>query len=60
MVDFVDQIVQHIPKDCVQYRKWLDSIETDHESGRAMLKFRDGEIAHADVGELMDQAPLCH
>ncbi|KAJ5250362.1 hypothetical protein N7489_000772 [Penicillium chrysogenum] len=47
--DFVDQIVQHIPKDCVQYRKWLDSIETDHESGRAMLKFRDGEIAHADV-----------
>jgi salicylate hydroxylase len=54
--DFVDQIVQHIPKDRVRHGKWLDSIETDDESGRAVLKFRDGETAQADVGELMDQA----
>ena len=48
--DFVDQIVQHIPQEHVRFGKWLECVETDDESGRAVLTFRDGEKVEADVG----------
>ncbi|KAJ5975323.1 hypothetical protein N7481_009030 [Penicillium waksmanii] len=47
--DFVDQVVQHIPEENVRFGKWLESVETDDNSGRAILTFQDGERVEADV-----------
>ncbi|GIJ86780.1 hypothetical protein Asppvi_005675 [Aspergillus pseudoviridinutans] len=46
--DFVDQIIQHIPQEHVRYEKWLQSVEVN-DGGRAILNFRDGSKAEADV-----------
>ncbi|KAL7803577.1 hypothetical protein V8C44DRAFT_273848 [Trichoderma aethiopicum] len=46
--DFVSQLVKHIPQERVQLLKWLQSVEEDAE-GRAVLTFRDGSTAKADV-----------
>ncbi|PTB62998.1 FAD/NAD(P)-binding domain-containing protein [Trichoderma citrinoviride] len=46
--DFVSQLVKHIPQERVQHLKWLQSVEEDGE-GRAVLTFRDGSTAEADV-----------
>lgn len=48
--DFVSQLVKHIPQERVQLLKWLQSVEEDAE-GRAVLTFRDGSTAKADVGK---------
>ena len=50
--DLVDQLVQHIPQDRVQYQKWLQSVEAGDDQSRAVLTFRDGSKAEADIGEL--------
>ncbi|ETS06292.1 FAD/NAD(P)-binding domain-containing protein [Trichoderma reesei RUT C-30] len=46
--DIVSQLVKHIPQERVQLLKWLQSVEEDAE-GRAVLTFRDGSTAKADV-----------
>ncbi|KAH0494011.1 hypothetical protein TgHK011_000647 [Trichoderma gracile] len=46
--DFVSQLVRHIPQERVRLLKWLQSVEEDAE-GRAVLTFRDGSTAKADV-----------
>ncbi|TFB05401.1 FAD-dependent monooxygenase afoD [Trichoderma ghanense] len=46
--DFVSRLVTHIPQERVQLLKWLQSVEDDAE-GRAVLTFRDGSTAKADV-----------
>lgn len=50
--DFIDQIIQHVPKERVQYEKFLESVRAaDDGSGGVVLEFRDGSTAYADVGE---------
>lgn len=49
---FVDQIMQHVPQECVHFNKNLRSVEVGGGGGRAVLNFQDGSSAEADVGEL--------
>lgn len=48
--DFVSQLAGHIPQERVQHQKWLRSVE-ENDRGRAVLTFRDGSTAEADVGK---------
>ena len=52
--DLVDQLIQHIPRERVQYQKWLQSVDVGDDKRRAVLTFRDGSKAEADVGKLDD------
>ncbi|KAJ5568260.1 hypothetical protein N7450_010746 [Penicillium hetheringtonii] len=47
--DFVDQIAKYIPVENVRFGKSLESVETDDDSGKAILTFRDGEKVKADI-----------
>ncbi|KAL4767569.1 hypothetical protein BDW60DRAFT_226469 [Aspergillus nidulans var. acristatus] len=48
--DFIEQIVQHVPSERVQYGKYLESLRTaDDGEGGVVLGFRDGSTAYADV-----------
>ena len=48
---FVDQIIQHVPRECVHFNKNLRSVEEGDGGARAVLNFQDGSSAEADVGE---------
>ncbi|KAE8373905.1 hypothetical protein BDV26DRAFT_296516 [Aspergillus bertholletiae] len=48
--DFIEQIVQHVPRESVHYGKSLESLRTAEDGdGGVVLGFRDGTAAYADV-----------
>lgn len=49
--DFVEQIVKHVPQERVRYQKYLESMRVDDDRGKAILAFRDGSAAEANVNE---------